>query len=100
MLWLVVLIERKIKVSKIEFRSTAEKVVSRLLTRFRRNDWPYVLALVKERAPLDLRRYVNQWVQGSSLDRRYVLEAERRLLSFRMAHGGERTSSNKRSRSL
>ncbi|UPJ63654.1 hypothetical protein [Bradyrhizobium sp. 191] len=55
------------------------------LTRFRQSDWALVLALVKDQAPPNLRRYIDQWVGGHFLGRHKLPEAERQASG--VSHG-------------
>lgn len=68
------------------------------LLRFRHGDWALVLALVKDRAPGDLRRYIDQWVAGHFLAPQDLSEAERQLQVFRTGNAAQRTRQRKRNR--
>jgi tetratricopeptide (TPR) repeat protein len=53
------------------------------LTRFRRDDWASVLAILKRTVPSDLRRYIDHWVAGHFLSLAKLCDAERELATMR-----------------
>lgn len=56
------------------------------LLRFRQDDWPLILALIKDQASLSLRNYIDQWVVGHFLGRNSQLDGERKLAAFRASN--------------